>query len=196
MKIGIIGAMEIEVEHLKAEMTTERTVERAGMKFFEGKIGSTDVVVVQCGVGKVNAAACVQILCDCFEVTHVINTGVAGSMDADIDLYSTGSGENEKLYLGVQPLHYLISKNGDIYTYQASSYQNKMTGKRDSATIKYIKTLSQSNLQKIENELKSIAESNSSNSISWNSTSWYVKIDGKSKRVNVNVQTQVLNKYL
>ena len=78
--------MEIEVEHLKAEMTTERTVERAGMKFFEGKIGSTDVVVVQCGVGKVNAAACVQILCDCFEVTHVINTGVAGSMDADIDI--------------------------------------------------------------------------------------------------------------
>lgn len=125
-----------------------------------------------------------------------IDIWIDNSMDADIDLYSTGSGENEKLYLGVQPLHYLISKNGDIYTYQASSYQNKMTGKRDSATIKYIKTLSQSNLQKIENELKSIAESNSSNSISLNSTSWYVKIDGKSKRVNVNVQTQVLNKYL
>ncbi len=86
MKIGIIGAMEIEVDHLKAEMTTERTVDKAGMKFFEGKIGDTDVVVVQCGVGKVNAAACVQVLCDCFDVTHVINTGVAGSMDADIDI--------------------------------------------------------------------------------------------------------------
>lgn len=86
MKVGIIGAMEIEVDHLKAEMTTERTVERAGMNFFEGKIGDTDVVVVQCGVGKVNAAACVQILCDCFDVTHVINTGVAGSMDNRIDI--------------------------------------------------------------------------------------------------------------
>lgn len=105
------------------------------------------------------------------------------SMDADIDLYSSGSGANEKLYLGAHPLHYLINKNGDIYTYQASSF-------------KYIKTISQSDLQKIENELKSIVENNSSNSISWNSTSWYVKIDGKSTRVNVNVQTQILNKYL
>lgn len=86
MRIGIIGAMEIEVDHLKSEMQTERTIERAGMNFFEGKIGDTDVVVVQCGVGKVNAAACVQILCDCFDVTHVINTGVAGSMDNRIDI--------------------------------------------------------------------------------------------------------------
>ena len=118
------------------------------------------------------------------------------SMDADIDLYSTGSGANEKLYLGAQPLHYLINKNGDIYTYRASSFENKMTGKRDPATSKYIKTISQSDLQKIENELKSIVENNSSNSISWYSTSWYVKIDGKCTIVNVNVQTQILNKYL
>ena len=117
-------------------------------------------------------------------------------MDADFDLYSTGSGANEKLYLGAQPLHYLINKNGDIYTYRASSFENKMTGKRDPATSKYIKTISQSDLQKIENELKSIVENNSSNSISWYSTSWYVKIDGKSTIVNVNVQTQILNKYL
>ena len=86
MKVGIIGAMEVEVDHLKSEMQTERTIERAGMNFFEGKIGDTDVVVVQCGIGKVNAGACVQILCDCFDVTHVINTGVAGSMDNRIDI--------------------------------------------------------------------------------------------------------------
>lgn len=55
-------------------------------------------------------------------------------MDMDIDLYSTGSGANEKLYLGAQPVHYLINKNG--YIYQDSSYQNKMTGKRDPATVK------------------------------------------------------------
>ena len=42
------------------------------------------------------------------------------SMDMDIDLYSTGGGANEKLYLGAQPVHYLINKNGDIYTYQDS----------------------------------------------------------------------------
>ena len=118
------------------------------------------------------------------------------SMDTDIALYSTGSGTNEKLYLGKQPVHYLINKNGDVYTYQESSYKNKMTGKRDPATVEYIKQLSQSDLKKLENDLKSITENNNSNSISWTSRDWYIKIDGKSTRVDVDVQTQVLNNYL
>lgn len=118
------------------------------------------------------------------------------SMDMDIALYSTGSGANEKLYLGAQPVHYLINKNGDIYTYQDSSYQNKMTGKRDPATVKYIKQLSQSDLEKLENDLKSIIENNGSNSVSLTSTYWYIKVNGKSTRVNANIQTQILNNYL
>ena len=48
---------------------------------------------------------------------------------------------------------------------EGSSSKNKITGKRNPATSKYIKTISQSDLQKIENELKSIVENNSSNSI-------------------------------
>ena len=79
MKIGIIGAMEVEVARLTREMVKEREVLRAGMRFCEGRIGGTEVVVVRCGIGKVNAGICVQILCDLFEVTHVINTGIAGS---------------------------------------------------------------------------------------------------------------------
>ena len=118
------------------------------------------------------------------------------SMDADIDLYSTGSGANEKLYLGAQPVHYLINKNGDIYTYQDSSYQNKLTGKRDPATVKYIKQLSQSDLEKLENDLKTIIKNNSSNSVDFTSTYWYIKLNGKSTRVNANIQTQILNNYL
>ncbi len=118
------------------------------------------------------------------------------SMDADISLYSIGSGANEKLYLGAQSLHYLINKNGDVHTYQASSYQNKKTGKRDPATVKYIKTLSQSELENLENDLKSIIDFNLSDSISLNSSYWYIKIDGNSTRVNVNVKTSILNNYL
>ncbi len=114
----------------------------------------------------------------------------------DIDLYSEGSGLNEKLYLGAQPVHYLINKNGDIYTYQASSYKNKITGKRDPSTSQYIKTLSQFDLEKTENKLKSIAENNASNSFSSYSTYWYIKINGKSARVNVNVYQYVLEQYL
>lgn len=118
------------------------------------------------------------------------------SMDADIALYSIGSGVNEKLYLGAQSIHYLINKNGEVYTYQASSYKNKITGKREPATVEYIKTLSQSELGNLENDLKSTIESNSSDSISLNSSYWYIKIDGNSTRVNINVQTSILNKYL
>lgn len=86
MKIGIIGAMEVEVETLKKTMDVKRTVKKASMEFFEGTIGNTDVVVVRSGIAKVNAGVCVQILVDIFEVTHVINTGAAGSLDARINI--------------------------------------------------------------------------------------------------------------
>jgi len=85
-KIGIIGAMELEVEQLKVEMTVDKVVTKAGMNFHEGTLNGASVVVVRCGIGKVNAALCVQILADVFEVSHVINTGVAGSLNADLDI--------------------------------------------------------------------------------------------------------------
>lgn len=86
MKLGIIGAMDVEVAALKEIMNdrTERTI--AGSVYCEGILEGLPAVVVQCGVGKVNAALCVQALCDCFGVTHVVNTGVAGSLNADLDI--------------------------------------------------------------------------------------------------------------
>lgn len=86
MKLGIIGAMDVEVATLKDSMKnkTERTI--AGAVYCEGTLENLPVVVVQCGVGKVNAALCVQALRDCFGVTHLVNTGVAGSMDATLDI--------------------------------------------------------------------------------------------------------------
>ena len=85
-KIGIIGAMEVEVASLKSNMKVKGTTSRASMIFCEGTIGNTDVVVVKCGVAKVNAGICVQILSDIYHCTHIINTGVAGSLDADINI--------------------------------------------------------------------------------------------------------------
>lgn len=67
-------------------MKDQRITQRAGMEFCDGLLEGLPVVVVQCGVGKVNAALCVQILCDCFGVTHLVNTGVAGSLCADLDI--------------------------------------------------------------------------------------------------------------
>ncbi len=85
-KIGIIGAMELEVDALKAQLTDASVTKKAGMEFHEGKLNGTDVVVVRCGIGKVNASLCVQILADLFAVTHIINTGVAGSLNAKLDI--------------------------------------------------------------------------------------------------------------
>lgn len=86
MKLGVIGAMDVEVATLKANMTekTEHTV--AGSVYCEGVLEGLPVVVVQCGIGKVNAALCVQVLCSQFAVTHVVNTGIAGSLDKDLDI--------------------------------------------------------------------------------------------------------------
>lgn len=85
-KLGIIGAMAIEVESLKESIQNLQCSSHAGMTFYEGKLEGLDVVVVVCGVGKVNAALCVQILCDCYQVTHIVNTGVAGSLCAELDI--------------------------------------------------------------------------------------------------------------
>lgn len=85
-KIGIIGAMDLEVDTLKAKMTDTSVTTKAAMEFWQGKLNGTDVVVVRSGIGKVNAALCVQILADLFAVTHVINTGIAGSLNASLDI--------------------------------------------------------------------------------------------------------------
>lgn len=84
--IGIIGAMDEEVEQLVGAMQAERTEEKAGMKFCCGRLSGKAAVVVRSGIGKVNAAACTQILCDDFGVDAVINTGIAGSLDSSIDI--------------------------------------------------------------------------------------------------------------
>lgn len=84
--IGIIGAMDEEVTALKEAMDVRETVERAGMNFVKGTLGSKEVTVVRSGIGKVNAGICAQILVSEFQAEVLINTGIAGSLDARIDI--------------------------------------------------------------------------------------------------------------
>lgn len=85
-KIGIIGAMNEEVIGLKGmlENKTERVV--AGLSFSEGRLCNKEVVVVECGIAKVNAAMCTQILISEFNVDAVINTGVAGALYEELNI--------------------------------------------------------------------------------------------------------------
>ncbi|MDF2486036.1 MAG: hypothetical protein K0R46_2204 [Herbinix sp.] len=85
-RIGIIGAMDEEVHILKGQMTDVEVKLIASMEFNEGRLQNHEVVVVRCGIGKVNAAICTQILMDLFHVDAVINTGVAGSLRNEIEI--------------------------------------------------------------------------------------------------------------
>ena len=84
--IGIIGAMEEEVAVLKEKMQIDGVLKRASMEFYKGTLQGKEAVVVRSGIGKVNAGLCTQILVDLFDVKKVINTGIAGSLDAGIDI--------------------------------------------------------------------------------------------------------------
>ena len=85
-KTGIIGAMHEEVDTLKSAMKISAVTTIAGMEFCEGTLGGKNVVVVQCGIGKVNAGICAHTLVNTFGVSRIINTGVAGSLDSAIDI--------------------------------------------------------------------------------------------------------------
>ena len=84
--IGVIGAMDVEVNALKEAANISNTTEIASMEFCEGKLDGKNVVIVKCGMGKVNAGICAHTLIHDFGCTKIINTGVAGSLDAQIDI--------------------------------------------------------------------------------------------------------------
>lgn len=85
-KIGLIGAMVEEVELIIRHMNNQSSSTKAGIEFHEGTLHGCQVVTVKCGVGKVNAAICTQILIDTYKVDSIIFTGVAGALHPDLDI--------------------------------------------------------------------------------------------------------------
>ena len=86
MKVGIIGAMDEEVALLKEAMSTVYESEKAGCHFFTGKINDHDVILLQSGIGKVNAAMATTLLIQLFEPEVIINTGSAGGFNANLNV--------------------------------------------------------------------------------------------------------------
>jgi len=84
MIVGNISAMKEELELILNEINIEKNETKAEMNFKMGKQGNNEVVLVVCGIGKVNAAICTQILIDDFKVNSVINVGVAGGLGENI----------------------------------------------------------------------------------------------------------------
>lgn len=86
MRLAIVVAMQEEQEQILVQLQQAQTVTRAGMCFHQGTYLGQDVVVVVCGVGKVNAAACAQLLISEFHISHMINIGVAGAVQGHLQM--------------------------------------------------------------------------------------------------------------
>ena len=80
MKIGIIAAMEQEIRILTEQLNHKEEIMKANQKFYEGKLADMNVVLVQSGIGKVNASIAATLLIEVFQVDAVINTGSAGGI--------------------------------------------------------------------------------------------------------------------
>ena len=87
MKIGIIGAMQMEVDNLKEAMENQSVEVVSGISFVSGNVGDVEVVVAMCGVGKVFAAICAEAMILKYNPDMVINVGVAGTLTKDLSVY-------------------------------------------------------------------------------------------------------------
>lgn len=92
MKIGIIVAMHKELELLLPLLQNSEESRMGGCEFHRGKVGRHDVIAMQCGIGKVNAAIGTLTLVNSFLPDFVINSGVAGGADQSISVMDVVAG--------------------------------------------------------------------------------------------------------
>lgn len=92
-KIGIIAAMAEEMNEIKNIMTNIKQTQIYNLTFFEGNINNKECILVECGVGKVNAARVTQVLIDKFDIEYIINVGSAGAIAEGIDIGDIVIGE-------------------------------------------------------------------------------------------------------
>lgn len=86
MKIGIIGAMQMEVDNLKESLENQSTEIVSGVSFVSGNVGDVEVVAAVCGVGKVFAAICAEAMILKYNPDMIINIGVAGTLTKDLSV--------------------------------------------------------------------------------------------------------------
>lgn len=84
MRIGVIGAMQMEIDNLKKSLENSSVEEISSVKFVKGTIGDVEVVAAVCGVGKVFAAICTEAMILTYQVDRIINIGVAGTLCSDL----------------------------------------------------------------------------------------------------------------
>ena len=94
MTIGIIGAMQMEIDNLKEAMEQTTTATYSGVEFVSGKIGERNIVAAVCGIGKVFAAVCTEAMILKYDVDMIINIGVGGSLTKDLGVLDVAVAKN------------------------------------------------------------------------------------------------------
>ena len=143
--IGIIGAMDVEVAKLKEMLGATVSFEKAGMTFIEGNCCGKKVVVVRSGIGKVNAAICAQILVDKFNVNYIINTGIAGSLKAEINIGD--------IVLSKDTLHHDMDATGFGYGLGVIPQMKESIFKGDEKLIELAKKCQESKIPQIKTHI-------------------------------------------
>ncbi len=124
MTLGIIGAMQVEIENLKPSIKGATFETISGIEFMIGEIDGVKVIAAVSGVGKVFAAICTEIMVLHFGVDHVINIGVAGSLVKDLkvldvavaesavqhDMNTTAIGDPQGLISGINIINFEADK--------------------------------------------------------------------------------------
>ena len=134
--IGIIGAMEPEVEALIASIDNPSTEKVSGITFYTGKIGEKSVAIAKCGIGKVFAALCAQTMILKFAPDLLVNTGVGGALASGIstgdiviasdlcqhDMDTSAIGDPKGLVSGINMIYFEADKRaGEILLATAKS---------------------------------------------------------------------------
>lgn len=136
--IGIIAAVIEEVEAIKEEMLNVIEEVHYGITFYKGKIENKEIVFVQSGIGKVNAAITTTLLIEKFNVEKIIFSGVAGSLNKNINVGDVVIGEDVVQHdVDATEFDY---KKGQIPQLPVYSFQC------DDELIKKVKTIENKNL--------------------------------------------------
>lgn len=90
--IGILGAMDIELQALLADMEEKESEQISGFEFFKGKIAGRAVVIAKCGIGKVAAAVCAQTMILRYAPSLLLHTGVAGTLTTALSVTDVAVG--------------------------------------------------------------------------------------------------------
>ena len=96
--IGIIGAMDAEINELKASIKEMETEKISNIFFYSGKINNKDVVVAKCGIGKVFAAVCVEAMILNYHPKSIIHIGIAGALTSELGLKDLAIAESVVQY--------------------------------------------------------------------------------------------------